>query len=106
MLDPNAWKLDSSLRPQDGPRVNQFLLSDSLRLLIQTDAGGHRLSIWRDSEELGYCLIPDLGRLLKRPGTVVAASPFEFRNEQRSIVVRFQGRVLGSVAKHYIVAAL
>jgi len=51
-------------------------------------------------------MIPDLGRLLKRPGTVVAASPFEFRNEQRSIVVRFQGRVLGSVAKHSIVAAL
>jgi hypothetical protein len=82
-------------------------ISETLSLHISEAAGSHRVSIIADGGgEVAGIDVNDLQRLLKRPGTIVASAPVELRNDQRQIVVRLRGRVVGQVEKHQIVAAL
>jgi hypothetical protein len=82
-------------------------ISDSLHLHISEVGGSHRVSLVTETmEEIAVIQVSDLQRLLKRPGTIIASAPVELRNEQRQIIVRLRGRIVGQVEKHQIVAAL
>ena len=82
-------------------------ISDSLQLQISEEGGAHRVALVNDLEEdIAVIQVMDLQRLLKRPGTIIASAPVELRNEQRQIIVRLRGRIVGQVEKHQIVAAM
>jgi hypothetical protein len=82
-------------------------ISDSLHLHISEVGGSHRVALVTETqEEIAVIQVSDLQRLLKRPGTIIASAPVELRNEQRQIIVRLRGRIVGQVEKHQIVAAL
>lgn len=81
-------------------------ISDGHSISIQASSGGHLVKVLMEGQELASCEVGDLARLLKRPGSVIAASPIELRNEQRMITVRVRGRVIGQVEKHNIVSQM
>lgn len=69
---------------------------------IEASAGGHLVRVLSGGTEMASCDVADLHRLLKRPGTIIAASPIEIRNEHRTITIRVRGRMVGQVEKHLI----
>jgi hypothetical protein len=82
-------------------------ISDSLQLQIYEEGGAHRVALVNDlQEDSAVIQVMDFQRLLKRPGTIIASAPVELRNEQRQIIVRLRGRIVGQVEKHKIVAAM
>jgi hypothetical protein len=81
-------------------------LSDTTSLFVEPSNGGHRVAIRNGEEEIAYTETPDLLRLLKRPGSVVAAAPLELRNDMRTITVKLKGRPIGMFDKHALIAFL
>ncbi|RYG44725.1 hypothetical protein EON79_14310 [bacterium] len=81
-------------------------LNATLSLLVEPASGGHRVAIRQGDEELAFTETPDLLRLLKRPGSVVAAAPIELRNDMRTITVKWKGRSIGAFDKHDLIAFL
>lgn len=92
--------------PHNERSMATFPLSDTLTLSIVAASGGHLVQVRTEEKELVQATVPDLQRLLKRPGTVFASAPLEMRNDHRLITVSYRGRVLGTVEKHGIVAVL
>lgn len=81
-------------------------LSETLALLVEPTVGGHRVALQHGDEVLVSTETPDLVRLLKRPGSVVAAAPLELRNDMRTITVRHKGRPVGAFEKHELISVL
>ena len=84
----------------------QVAISEGHSISIEASSGGHLIRILQSEDELASCEVMDLPRLLKRPGTIIAAAPIELRNEQRLITVRVRGRIVGQVEKHNIVSQM
>ncbi|CAN5677312.1 hypothetical protein BH11ARM2_BH11ARM2_20870 [soil metagenome] len=83
-----------------------FPLSETLFLRVEPAAGGHLVALWNGTEMLASTETPDLLRLLKRPGSVVAAAPLELRNDMRTITVKHKGRSVGVFEKHELISVL
>jgi hypothetical protein len=81
-------------------------LSSGHSITIEASSGGHLVRVFNLTEEMANCEVTDLPRLLKRPGSVIAAAPIEIRNEQRIITVCVRGKVIGQVEKHNIVSQM
>ena len=81
-------------------------LSENLALTFSPEIGGHRVTIANDGAEMGQVVVPDLQRLLKRAGSVVAIHLIELSNNHRTIVVKFRGRLVGRLDKASLVGIM